>query len=419
MAAPVEVSFNLDIGQGDALEKMLAQLTQLSKQFEGAVKFKVGVKGAGAGAGGGVGAGGLNPAVARLIRGIPGGGAAMAFKSLGMIGGIATVALGIFSFVKKIFNSSKILGTISSTFFKVMGAMVDLMLAPLMPFMIRVLVWMVQKGFPLATKIGNWLAPVVETGAKALGGVGKITTGLYEGDPGKVWEGVKDLGGAIKDLSPTLAKLALLTIGIRPGEAEKFAEDFMASVDWGKSQFTLMKEFWTPIGGWIVDGIKSQMTLMKEFWMGVGGWIWESLKSQMSLIKNFWTGVGGWIWDGLKAALATFKDIFLGLGGWIWEGLKSNIPGAGILGSIFSKLGGGSNTASGVSFRPNVNGGAPMARFAGGGSGTNIGSLILNVNIDDFTLPVEINDQVIPIVENETLTQFEQLFGDTISLRSV
>ena len=372
---------------------MLAQLTALSKQFEGAVKFKVGVKGAG-GAGAGGGPGGLNPAVARLIRGVPGGGAAMAFKSLGMIGGIATVALGIFSFVKKIFNSSKILGTISSTFFKVMGAMVDLMLAPLMPFFIRVLVWMIQKGFPLATKIGNFLVPIVETGAKAVGGVGKIGQGLFEGDIGKVWSGVTDLASAVKDLGPTIAKLGFIAIGMKPGEADKFAEDFMAAVDWGKGQFTLMKEFWTPIGGWVVDGIKSQMIL----------------------IKDFWSGVGGWIWDGLKAAFDTFKDIFLGLGGWIWEGLKSSIPGAGILGSIFGKLSGGSNTASGVSFRPNVNGGAS---FAGGGSGTNISTLVLNVNIDDFTLPVELSDQVVPIVENETLTQFEQLFGDNISLRSV
>lgn len=174
MPSPIEVSFNLDIGQGEALNEMVATIKQALKGLEGVAGVRMRTPKQAP-------IGGLSGVEDILGKGfkrlIPGGQLMGAFKSLGLLGGIATGIVGIAGFVKGVFDQSIILSTYSRAFMKVFGLMADMIMMPFLPLMSRVLVWVVQNILPKASEIGQWLSKggTVGTLTKTIGGVAGIT----------------------------------------------------------------------------------------------------------------------------------------------------------------------------------------------------------------------------------------------------
>ena len=424
MAAPVEVTFNLDISQGDALEKMLAQLTALAKQFDGAVKFRAHV-GGGVGGGAAGGAGGNNALIGRLIKGIPGGGMGMAFKNLGLIGGLLTVALGIQAFVKKIFSSSRILGTISSTFFRAAGAMVDIMLMPILPLMVKALIWFIQHGFPLAARIGKWLGDIAAAIAKIVSGIKNIFGGVMSGDFGQVWTGLKQVLGGFWDLVKKVGPFILnaltgglfslaKSVGLKVWSVLKEA---FGTGNIFKGILTILKA-----GGNLLLDILTPLPL--KLAMKFGPALWEALKTAFSAGKDFFFKIAKELGD----VLAGLSGIWLSIGKSIGKAMlsvaisapKSLINRAaesplGAPGRFFGGLFGGSSPqgTNQSLFSPNI------AGAGGGGGGTTIGTFQLNAIIQDLQIPLEVSEQIGQAAADETLSQIEQLLGDSISLRSV
>ena len=52
-------------------------------------------------------------------------------------------------------DMSSVMSTFMSTTGKIIATAVDLMLAPLMPIFTRIMVWVIQSVFPIATKLGD------------------------------------------------------------------------------------------------------------------------------------------------------------------------------------------------------------------------------------------------------------------------
>ena len=110
-----------------------------------------------------------------LVKMIPGGAfftnIGKAFAQGGLFVGMAA---GITSFVaigKSLLSSSKVFQTMTGTFFKTIGAMIDMMLAPLMPLFMKFLNWWIREGFKWAQKAGQFLAEWLPRIADFLGSV--------------------------------------------------------------------------------------------------------------------------------------------------------------------------------------------------------------------------------------------------------
>jgi len=114
----------------------------------------------GGGGGGKPGAGGS--AAESLVKMIPGGSfftnIGKAFGQGGLMVGMATGIVSIVSLGKSLLSSSKLFQTMQGTFFKVVGAMIDMMLAPLIPLFMKFLGWWISEGFKWAQMAGQYLA---------------------------------------------------------------------------------------------------------------------------------------------------------------------------------------------------------------------------------------------------------------------
>ena len=107
-----------------------------------------------------------------------------AFGPGGYLAGIATAVGGIFVGFKKLIDMSSVMNTFMSTTGKILATAVDLMLAPLMPIFTKIMIWIIQTVFPIATKLGDWLGGMgtgVAATVLAAGYVGlKIGSGALE-----------------------------------------------------------------------------------------------------------------------------------------------------------------------------------------------------------------------------------------------
>ena len=139
------------------------------------------------GGGGKPGAGGS--AAESLVRMIPGGSFFTNIgKAFGQGGLMVGMAAGIVSFVslgKSLLAGSKVFQTMTSTFQKTIGAMIDMMLAPLIPLFMKFLGWWIKEGFKWAQLAGQYLAEnlpklVDKIGAviKFFGGISTVLKGI-------------------------------------------------------------------------------------------------------------------------------------------------------------------------------------------------------------------------------------------------
>ena len=157
MPAQAGLNVNLTLQAGN-IQQIVQSFQQLAAQMQGlGGQMNINVRQARAGA---VGAGGgqqpMNILMQGLSRIIPGGTIMKALGTGGLMAGIATGIIGILGFVKGIFDSSKILGTVTSTFMRLFGHTVDIILMPLIPLIVAVMQWYIRHGFPLARMLGKF-----------------------------------------------------------------------------------------------------------------------------------------------------------------------------------------------------------------------------------------------------------------------
>jgi len=232
-----------------------------------------------------------------------------AFSPGGAIGAMATgvgVAVGIF---KSLLGMSKIFQTFMGTTGKILGTAVDLMLAPLMPFFMRIMVWLIQKIFPLATTVGTWL------GGLGVGGAGAALVGGYV---------------ALK-LGPTLLSKAGESLGKALIEKMPF-DTFGENITYGllNAKDTL-KQWGASAGGFIKDGLIAAKDAMKTAFEAVGGFIQEGFKKAIDAATTLFKGIGTYVQEGFKTAIDAATTLFKGIGTFVQEGFKTAIDAASTL----------------------------------------------------------------------------------------
>ncbi|MAH46541.1 hypothetical protein CMI37_11990, partial [Candidatus Pacearchaeota archaeon] len=113
-------------------------------------------------------------ALGSIVNQIPGGGfftdIGKAFKSGGLFVGVLAGIGSLVSIVKSGFGASQIWGTMSQTFFKTMGMLVDMMLMPMMPYMMKGLQWLLSEGPAIAKQLSS----VLVFFAKIIEGINKF-----------------------------------------------------------------------------------------------------------------------------------------------------------------------------------------------------------------------------------------------------
>lgn len=160
-----------------------------------------------------------------IAKMIPGGGIAMAFKNLGLIGGIATGVLAVTGFVKGIFQNSKILTTMTQTTFKVLGLMADIIMMPFLPMMISFLLWFIQHGMPLAKDISTFIKDlssgisdmvegITDVFNALKGGIGGLLKGEFDFDSESLMAGAKLAGEGLATAFSAFMDLGLAGMGV-------------------------------------------------------------------------------------------------------------------------------------------------------------------------------------------------------------
>jgi len=222
-----------------------------------------------------------------------------AFSAGGMIAGMGTAVGAIGAGFKQLLGMSKIFQTFMGTTGKILGTAVDMMLAPMMPFFMRIMVWMIMTVFPLATKVGTFLGGLGDKtlAAGLVGGFVALKLG-----PTLLSKAGESLGKHFVE------KMGVKTIG--EGISKAFGTAVDTLKDWGSS-----------VGGFIKDGLIAVKDTLKDAFKAVGGFIKDGLIEAKDKLKDAFKAVGGFIKDGLIEAKDKLKDAFKAVGGFIKDGL--------------------------------------------------------------------------------------------------
>ena len=117
---------------------------------------------------------GLNEIRSGITSMAPGGSIINAFEKSGMFVGIATGVVAMAAAIKSIVQGSQVWGAMIGTVMKTLSVAVDVMLAPFMPFVAKIAVWIIQHVMPKMQGMGEWFA---NSPGGALGAVGAGVVG--------------------------------------------------------------------------------------------------------------------------------------------------------------------------------------------------------------------------------------------------
>jgi len=115
---------------------------------------------------------GLNELKNGLTSMAPGGSIVNAFEKSGMFVGIAVGIVALGAAMKSIVQGSQVWGAMIGTVMKTLSVAVDVMLAPFMPFVAKIAVWIIQHLMPKMAGLGDFLSGTPGGGALAAVGVG-------------------------------------------------------------------------------------------------------------------------------------------------------------------------------------------------------------------------------------------------------
>jgi len=239
-----------------------------------------------------------------------------AFGTGGMVAGMATVVGTIGGSFAKLIGLSQVFSTFMSTTGKILGTAVDLMLAPLMPIFAKIMVWIIQTVFPIATKLGNWLGGIAGdiSGGGAVAALVAGYVGIKVAPEILKSMGTK-LGGALlkhfdaSSFGDLIMKGLKGATGLITGFGETVALKIMLGMDSAKEWFgkrgTAIKDAFTKDSGWF----KTMGTSIRSSFTADDGWF--NLKG--TAIRDAFTADDGWFklkGDAIREGFTATKEWF-------------------------------------------------------------------------------------------------------------
>lgn len=214
------------------------------------------------------------------------------------------------------------------------------------PFLQWIISSVLPKLLPIFEKIGSTVMDVMGRISDAIGGVIQVfsgiidfITGVFSGNWGLAWDGVKNIffgfGKVIAGLASAIwesIKLVFSVVVSYFGALFSLAWEVIkaawnGAVSWYKSIWDAIKNVFSGVGDWFKEKFTAAWDAIKEAWSTVGNWfksIWDS-------ITNTFKNVHTWFQEKFTAAWNAIKTAWNGVGAWfksIWENITNTFSSA-------------------------------------------------------------------------------------------
>jgi len=247
-----------------------------------------------------------------------------AFSTGGMVAGMATVVGGIGAGFAKLISLSQVFSTFMSTTGKILGTAVDLMLAPLMPIFVKIMVWIIQSIFPLATKIGNWVGGLLGD-ISGGGAVAALTAGYV---------GLKVAGSVLDSLGKSLGGALLSHF-----DADSFGSLISGGIS--KSVATL-KDWGETAGLYVLEGMDKAQEALSAWYSSVATGISSAFESVKGTLSAWYTSIAGGISDAFSAVAGKLSGWYDTIAGGISDAFSTVTS---TIGQWYDKVAGGISDA--------------------------------------------------------------------------
>ena len=293
---------------------------------------------------------------------------------------------GLKPLVDKLVDAVMVISTELLTLYnKVIAPIVDWIIKNILPPIVKVVNGIIETVGKIIVAISNILGGIID----ALKGLIQFIVGVFTGDWGKAWEGIKNFFSGIWDAIKGILELFWevlkgianfvidvvaaafeiawelikgiwsVVVSFFKGIWDGIVFVFSVVVDWFKDIFSKawegIKAIWNVVVEWfkgIWDGIVAIFSVVIDWFKDIFSKAWEAIKEVWNVVidwfKGIWKGisdafssVGTWFkdifskaWDGVKGIWGGVKTWFSG----VWEGIKSVFSSvATFFKDIFSK----------------------------------------------------------------------------------
>lgn len=178
-------------------------------------------------------------------------------------------------------------------------------------------IWLpvMSRAFEVVKAVWPGIKMVIEGALQAIGGVIDLFSGIFTGDFGRMWDGVKAI---FKGVGKALAGLTRAAFDMVLTVIKEFGPLLLAAGKW--------------VVGMLIDGVKALPGLIGD----VASWIWGNLDDGIKALAGAYGSAGTWVLgrivDGVKAIPGVVKDVGKWLKDRAFEGVKNSIEGWKLIG---------------------------------------------------------------------------------------
>lgn len=244
---------------------------------------------------------------------------------------------GLKPLVDKFVNAVMVIGTeLLNLYNAVIAPIVDWIMTNIFPIIVNVVNGIIETVGKIVVAISGFIGGIID----AIKGIIQFIVGVFTGDWGKAWEGIKNIfkgfWDAIKGIIDTL--LAVLG-GICDFVVDVLAAAFKIAWEAIKLVWSQVVAFFqavwngivqafSAVGTWFANIFTQAWNGIKNAWSGVTSWfsgLWNS-------ITGVFNGVGTWFSQKFSAAWQAVKNVFSGWGSFfsgLWNTIKNTFSSLG------------------------------------------------------------------------------------------
>jgi hypothetical protein len=244
---------------------------------------------------------------------------------------------GLKPLVDKFVNAVMVISTELTTLYnKVIAPIVDWIITKILPPIVNAVNTIIKIVGDILISISNIVGGIIDV----IKGIIQFVVGVFTGDWGKAWEGIKNI---FKGFWEAIKGIIDLLLSVLKGICD-FVIDVLAAAF--KIAWEAIKLVWEQVVAFfksVWDGIVNVFKVVGEWFKDVFTKAWEGIKNAWSGVttwfSNLWTSitnvfsnVAGWFRDKFSAAWTAIKNVFSGWGSFfssLWDNIKTTFSSLG------------------------------------------------------------------------------------------
>ncbi len=183
----------------------------------------------------------------------------------------------------------------------------------------------------------TFAATAIEGLAKTLGGLVDLVAGVFTGDWGRAWDGVKAifsgvwqaLGAEVTYVWETIknvTKIALTAlVAIIKAAAQPFLDAGRWIIDKIVEGIKAYVGIWATVAGWLKNRIVDAIQGVRDGFVNVGGWITNRISDGIKAVTGAISGAAGWLKNRVVEFVQREVDGFQKIGAWITNRIGDGI----------------------------------------------------------------------------------------------